>query len=104
MHENSNHSIRICSSSLIGRSDYLGFFIDWLVECLGTVAEFEMIIVSGSIYVGIFMYIDAMVSDIRMRFKTIADELSVEAKPSLDNLRLWSAYVREIDFHIEIIR
>lgn len=82
----------------------MGFFIDWLIQFLASAAELLILVVSGLIYVGIFMYIDAMVKDIRMRFRAIDHQFSFNSEKSLNKSRLWSIYVREMEFHTEIIR
>lgn len=82
-----------CSSSLIGRTCYLGFYIDWFIELTTGAACVIIIAINGSIYVGIFLYINGMVKDLKMR-------LSSELSP----VRPWSIYIKEINHHVEIIK
>lgn len=56
-------------------------------------------------YIGIFLYINGMVKDMKMRFSSIDDSLTIKPNQTKvhlsDSIRL--IYVQEIEFHIEII-
>lgn len=88
------------TSSLIGRASYVGFYIDWIVEVLGFVADVTIITTTGTIYVGIFLYINGMVEDLKMRVFPIDADFIGDIIP----VDIWSIYVHEINLHAEIIK
>lgn len=92
-------------SSIFGRATYIGYFIDWLLDSIFVAANLVILTLSTSMYIGIFLYINAMVKDMKMRFSSIDDSLSIEPNrtkiPPSD--RIWLIYEQEIEFHIEII-
>lgn len=98
-----------CISSLIGRMSYVGFFFDWTIEVIGGTADFLTMILSASICVGIAYYINGMVEDMKMRFRSIDGDLTSEPRQSRQphqprvTVQIWPLYVQEIDFHNEII-
>lgn len=72
---------------------YLVFFVDWLFEAIALVVDFIILNLLASIYTGMFLYINAMKRDMKMRF-----DVSLSAKNEA-----WSIYIEEIKFHNEII-
>lgn len=78
----------------MGRSTYIGFFIDWTLNWLFVVAPFLILNTTSSIYIGIFLYIDGMAKDMKLRL------LLNENEPTQSKV---SSYVEEIEFHKEII-
>lgn len=87
----------------MGRDNYIGFFIDCAIEFYGCFSAFVVIHLSGSAYVGIALYINGMVKDMKMRIMSINDHSSNTSVNPINQMKTWSAYVQEIDFHIEII-
>lgn len=83
-------------SSLIGRSSYLGFYIDWLLELIAVAADAVTLAINGSICVGIFLYINGMVDDMKTRISLAAAELHP--------LNTWAILESEIRLHVEIIK
>lgn len=59
-----------------------------------------IMIANGSIYVGIFLYIDGMVKDMKVRISS----RGVDAKAELYPLNIWTVYSQETDLHIAIIK
>lgn len=78
----------------MGRTTYMGFFVDWTLNWLFVVAPFLILNTTSSIYIGIFLYIDGMVKDMKMRLMLSEDEPK-ESKVM--------SYVQEIEFHIKIV-
>lgn len=79
----------------MGRANYIGFYIDWSIEAIGSTSSYIILITSDLIYIGVFLYVDAMVKDMQIRIKS--SDFS-------DQMNSWTMYVREMNFHIEIIR
>lgn len=80
-------------SSLLTSNTYAGFFIDWFIEAGVVVSGIIAINASASFYFGIFCYIDGMVRDLRDRLAINEDLESYT----------WPIYMREIEFHGEIM-
>lgn len=76
---------------------YFGFFIDWLIQLFALTTGFT--IASGSIFLGLCLYIRAMVQDIKIRTVLLGDFQS----DAVDCIRIRSAYVEEIRFHMELL-
>lgn len=57
--------------------------------------------VSVSIYIGMFLYINGMVTDMQMRMKSINDNDSMSDPRQLKN---WAILVEEMKLHLGIIR
>lgn len=89
------------SSSLLGRTNVIGFYIDCFIVVGGAMANFTAIFLFGTIHTGIFLYINGMVKDMKMRINAINVDSS---EKSHDSMKAWLNYVREIRFHIEIIK
>lgn len=105
---------------MIGREGYVGFFIDWVIELACLIADILSMIASGSLYVGIWLYISAMVKDMKMRMISFAEcapeqstsstcqmpILSIDADFGDEPIPLdtWPSYVQEIILHVDIIR
>lgn len=87
-------------STLIGRTSYVGFFIDWFIELICFATVLLILIASGSIYIGISLYIIGMVEDLKMRIPSIDSDFVAQLNPA----SVWSIYVKEIDHHVEIIK
>lgn len=75
----------------------MGFYVDLLLQAIVLASDSTILIATISIYVGIFIYINAMVKDMKMRLLTTDLDLLEESSS-------WSIYVQEFDFHNEIIR
>lgn len=103
--------IDIFQSSLLGQSKYIRFYIDWLIELFASGVVLIIIIMSVTIYVGIFLYIVGMVTDMKMRMTSIGsdpakDKLVSQSKNDevyVSRRRIWSIYMEEMEFHIKII-
>lgn len=83
---------------------YLGFFVDWALEMLVTIAGYTAMAACESIYIGSFLYISGMVSDMKMRMKSLNPNTSMQPhQPDGVNSRFWSFYLHEIQFHADIL-
>lgn len=85
------------SSSLFGRDKYYGFAVDWLIELLSIIAGFIGYITVGSFYVGLCLYINGMVTDMKIKM------VNKSSSDYLDGTRFWMVNVKEMMFHAEII-
>lgn len=86
-------------SSLFGRTNCIGFLIDCVVQLMSSLSGYAIILLSGSSYLGIYIYVNAMVRDMKRELMPIENGSSVD-------LRLrenWKIFKRAINFHIEII-
>lgn len=81
-------------SSWLGRETYFGYYVDWSCEALGSFSYNICFIPTGSLFVGMYLYIDGMADDIQATLKQL-DQAEAEC--------MWSTYVNEIHFHNEII-
>lgn len=91
-------------SSLIGRDNYLGFYIDWMIETAGGSVFIGTIVLSASIYIGIFLYVNGMTMDMKMRIMSIdGNSTLLDPGHPLTQADKWRIYMEEIQFHIEII-
>lgn len=88
---------------MLGRSNYFGFFIDWFVELIGNATAYAMIIATASIFIGLSLYINGMMEDMKMRLMSIDSDSTEKPSKRLNPVQMWSIYVEEIQFHIEII-
>lgn len=82
---------------MIGRTTYIGFYVDWALSAIPSLAYFITFITCGSMYVGAFIYINGMVAEMKMRLK------SIDSANVTHTLKKWSIYVGEIELHNEII-
>lgn len=89
-------------SSVFGAT-YCGFYFDLVCEALSTVANYVGIISSGSSFIGIHLYINGMMRDMKMQFTSIKKHFKDQPSESLKRMEIWSTYVREINFHNEIL-
>lgn len=94
---------QIIHSSLIGRDNYIGYIIDWLILFCGAGADVAITVLSASIFVGTFLYINGMATDMKMRLASIDDDSPIEPRHSIASMAKWTIYVEEIQFHIAII-
>lgn len=85
----------------MGRTTYIGFFIDCSFQFIATAACYLIIIAGASVYVGIFHYINAMVKDMKMQMLSIEYDSSIV---SSQQDQTWLVYVQEVMFHVEVIR
>lgn len=87
-------------SSLIGWS-YTGFLIDWFIQFIAFTCYFSILVASGSLFIGLCLYITGMVEDIKLQLALLDEPLST--KNSVSRLHARSVYAKEIDFHINIL-
>lgn len=74
-------------SAFLDRATTLGFYLDWFFQINNGLLGLMLVFVAGSIFIGMFFYIAAMVSDMKMRIDAIEKNFKS----------------REIRFHVEII-
>lgn len=70
----------------------------------GGAVTFGAIFLFGTIEAGIYLYINGMVNDMKVRIEANNLDSSDEPHQSLHQMKIWSNYVREIKFHIEITK
>lgn len=87
-------------SSLLGQTTYIGFYVDWLIEVVAIVAGFTILAAASSLFIGMFVYINATIADSRMRLSSIEPGHAIDQSA----VKFWPVYLREINFHIDIIR
>lgn len=88
-------------STVLGRTTYIGFFVDWLLEAFSISVGFLIESASTSMFIGILYYISAMISDLNARIMSVN---GCAAKESLQQRKaLYSTYVDEMEFYTEII-
>lgn len=89
-------------SSFLGRTNYVGFFVDWSIQSVAIIGCFFVVLASGISYVGIFLYIHGMVADVQKRLESIGDGVTTQTTGS-SSVQMWSIYRQQIDFHLKII-
>lgn len=94
----------ITYSSLAGGANYIGFYVDLLMELVFAGAGLTIVAACASIYFGIALYINAMVSDMKMLMKSIDWDVISDTRRRLVQVEIWSIYVRNIEIHTEAIR
>lgn len=102
--QNSNVFFR--ESPLIDGNIYIRFYADWLHQTIASLSSVTMFNSSGSMYIGLSLYINGMVQDLKKRIEKIdVDSTSIGDKsPSpMTQTEIWLIYVKEMDFHMEII-
>lgn len=82
---------------------FIRFFVEWCIDASCAASCFVMVIACASSYVGIILYITGMVRDLKARLASIEDGPSPEPQRTVHPTEIWSIYVREIRFHVEII-
>lgn len=87
----------------MGRDNYMGFFVDWSIEVIATTTGYMTVILSALFYIGMYLYINGMVNDMRMELMPNRPDSFKKPRHPLDQRKNWSIYVRQIEFHIEII-
>lgn len=80
--------------------DYLRFAFDWLIELLAIIPGAIVIVMTGSLYSGLCLYINGMVADMKASIPNSAFDSHLRSNQPVE---YWSIFVKEIDFHIEII-
>lgn len=85
----------------MGRTGYIGFFVDWLIESLATFACSLIFTSSASLAVGVSFYINAMVEDMKI-VVNFNDEPN-KADRITYQMDSWFTYVQEIGLHIKMI-
>lgn len=90
----------------MGRTNYIGFFLDNLMEFVGTIGCFMTIISSASIYIGIFMYINGMAKDMKMQLFLIASNSAENSRQPMKNKdnENWTMLIQAVELHVEMIR
>lgn len=81
---------------------YVGFCIDWSIQVIGLICYFIILFASGSMFFGFCLYITAMVADIKIRVMALDTNWSGQTKAA-DRIRMRTVYVREAQFHMEIL-
>lgn len=92
------------NSSLFGQSTFFGFLVDWFIQTTDGLINFMVLTISVSLYIGMFLYITGMARDMQARIIAIEDDLASEQPQKMNQANKWPIYVREIQFHAEIIR
>lgn len=88
----------------MGRTTYIGFLVDWFLDMIFIIANFISFNITASIFVGIFLYINGMVKDMKTRFTSINDDFAAcRAQQISQSNEIWSIYIQEIELHIGII-
>lgn len=82
------------------RGTTAGFYLDWFFQVNNGFLALMLVFVAGTIFIGMFFYITAMVNDMTMRIAAIDDDFNPQRK--YEKI-IWSIHVREIRFHLEII-
>lgn len=100
---NWNSLSQTIDSSILGRTTYVGYYLDWLLALAVSTGGFVIIASSVSIYIGIFLYITGMVTDMKTRIESIEKELRTDQRQALNQIRVWTIFVQEIQFHTDII-
>lgn len=98
-----NSPISAMFSSILGRTGYIGFLVDWSIGATSVWVCFMAMTVAASVYIGIFLYINALVADLKQRVQAIDVFSSSKPRQPMDHLKTWSIYLQEIELHIEII-
>lgn len=86
---------------MLGRTSYLHFFVDWFAEAFGNLSALMTIVISGSIFIGVGLYINSMAKDL----ENVLNDDGGPTKPNrtIGRMELWLTYAQQIDFHIKII-
>lgn len=79
------------------------FLVDCICQMISSWSGYAMILMSGAIYIGIYIYVNAMVDDMKLDIVSDDSEIAHEPRQPLDPKRGWIILVRSIDFHTEII-
>lgn len=75
------------------QGNVIGFYLDWFIEMIVSIVADVAIFISVSFYVGICLYINGMMKDIKLHLMDI-DRVSTK------DLK-WSLYAPLIDLHNE---
>lgn len=76
----------------------MGFAVDSLIELTSTISCFIVLTTVGSLYVGLCLYINGMVADMRTRVDS-----AFASHKEFNKMDQWAVILKEIDFHNEII-
>lgn len=98
--EPTNFFLNFIFSSILGRTSYIGFYTDLLFIAACSASSAIIYIASGSIFVGIILYINGMVKDLNARIIALEINSIAEESPA----SAWSIYLQEINMHVEIIK
>lgn len=94
-------SLKLCRFSSFVRSDhYLGFAINLLFVLVSVGTCFVALITSGSFYMGLCSYINAMVLDMRSQMDRLT---AIQPEQQLRYVHIWPVYVKEMQFHCQSI-
>lgn len=82
---------------MFGRENYSGYVIDLIAETIAVAVATTIYFVTGSLYIGVCVYIHSMVADMKAELNDPAFE------SNLDQTARLPIIVKEIYFHNEII-
>lgn len=80
------------------RTTYLGYFITWLFQLMTAITYFAMLTTAASLHMGMCFYINAMVIDLRIQLT------HTDTANKLYALEYWPNYVRQFDFHKDMLK
>lgn len=67
---------------MLGRNNYVGYAVDWIIELVAAVSCMIFVLINGSLYIGLCLYINAMVADMKTRLATDALVSDINTHPS----------------------
>lgn len=83
-------------SSLLDRNEhvYVGFYVDWLIEALGSIDHLLTLIAAAMFHLGMCLYVNGMVGDLATQMKEKATEPALLSKETV---------IEAIRFHADVI-
>lgn len=89
----------------MGQANYLGIYFNWVLQAIGAVGQSTVTVASASFHIGMCMYIQGTVTDLRGRMVEICDELTEKQSDNHTIVtRIGSTLIEEIQFHAEILK
>lgn len=90
-------------SSPLSGNIYVVFFVDWLIQALGTAAYILSILSSLMYYLGMCLYIHTMVDDLKATLIGLEKSLQNQWTNGIATRQIPLVLAGEIGFHKEII-
>lgn len=88
---------------MIGRTTYVGFFIDWGFDTVSSIAYGVILTTSGSLFMGVSYYIHGMALDMRIRMRDLDARMIADKMDQRQIQRRWMDYISIIRLHNDII-
>lgn len=91
-------------SNLFDPNTLSGYYMQWFIAMTSSAMYFILLITFAALYTGLCFYINGMVNDLKKQVENVDETLKREAaRPRIDKTEIWLKFVKEYQFHTEIL-